>query len=120
VQGGERIEDRHLDGLLQPRAQIVGVALALDLGADPRQKLVGVDWAVDIVVDAHIEAPEQPGIVARLDDDHDRQMPCAVERADLRAQPQAVGVLEAQTDTRLNSPSGKRSSACKGSVSRST
>ena len=45
MQGGERIEDRHLDGLLQPRAQIVGVALALDLGADPRQKLVGVDWA---------------------------------------------------------------------------
>ena len=51
-----------------------------------------------IVVDPHVEAAQQAGVVARLDDDHDRQVPRAVERADLRAEPQAVGMLEAEAD----------------------
>ena len=96
VERRERVENGHFDRLLEPHAQIVGVALALDLGAHARQQLVGIDRADDIVVDAHIEAPEQLGVVAGLDDDHDRQMPRAVERANLRAQPQAVGIVEAQ------------------------
>ena len=98
MQRRERIENRHLDRLFQPRPQIVGVALALDLGPHPRHELVRIDRANDIVVDAHIEAPKQLGVVARLHHDHDRQVPGAVERAHLRAKPQAVGILQAEAD----------------------
>ena len=98
VERRQRVENGHFDRFFEPRPQIVGVTLALDLGAHPRHQLVGIDRAHDIVVDAHIEAPEQLGVVARLDDDHDRQMPRAVERAHLRAQSQAVGLLEAEAD----------------------
>ena len=83
VQRGERIEDRHFDGFLEPGAQMIGVALALHLRAHAREQLVGVHRADDIVVDPHVETPQQTRVVAWLDDHHDRQMPRAIERADL-------------------------------------
>jgi hypothetical protein len=98
VQRRERVEDRHLDRLFEPSAQMIGVALALYLRAHARQQLVRVDRAHDIVVDPHIETTQQAGVVARLDDDHDRQMPGAIERANLGAEPQAVGMFEAEAD----------------------
>jgi hypothetical protein len=68
VQRAERIEDRHLDGLLETRPQMVGKALALHLRPHPRQQLIGINGAHDIVVDPHIEAAQQARIVAQLDD----------------------------------------------------
>ena len=93
VQPGERVENRHLDAMFEPHAQMIDVALALDLGARPCQQLVGVDRAHDVVVDPHIEAPQQPRIVSRLDEDEHRQMARPVDGANLRAKPQTVRVL---------------------------
>ena len=85
VQPGERVENGHLDALLEPYPQMVEIALALELGAHPRQQLVRVDRAHHVVVDPHVQTLEQRRIVARLDDDQERQMACPVERANLRA-----------------------------------
>ena len=98
VQVGQRIEDRHLDRLLETRTKIVGVALPLDLSAHPGEQLVRIDRPHDIVIHPHVEAPEQTGIVARLNHDQDRQVPRPVERAHLRAQPQTVGMVEVEAD----------------------
>ena len=87
-----------LDAFLQAVAQVVGIALALDLRADARQQLVAVDGAHDVVVDAHVEAAQQARLVAGLDQHDDRQVARAVERARLRAQPQAVGPGQRQAD----------------------
>ena len=84
MQPGERVENCHLDALLEPHQQMVEIALALDLGAHPRQQLVRVDRAHHVVVDPHVQASEQGPIVTRLGDDQDRQVACPVERADLR------------------------------------
>jgi hypothetical protein len=98
VQRRQRIDNGHLDRLLEPHAQVIGIALAFELSADASQQLIGVDRADDIIVDAHIEPSEQPRVVAGLDDAHDRQVPRAVKRPNLRAKPQAVGVLKAEAD----------------------
>jgi len=84
VQPGERVENGHLDALLEP-TQMVEITLALELGTHPRQQLVRVDRAHHVVVDPHVQTLEQRRIVARLDDDQERQMACPVERANLRA-----------------------------------
>jgi hypothetical protein len=76
---GERIENRHLDALFEPQAQLIGIALPPHLGAHPRKHLVRVDRADDIVIDPHIEAPEQTAVVARLGDHQDGQMARPVE-----------------------------------------
>ena len=98
VQAGQSVGDGELDALLEAVAQEVGVALALDLGLDAREQLVALDRPDDVVVDAHVEAAQQARLVAGLDQNDDRQMPRAIERAHLRAQPQAVGVRQAQAD----------------------
>ena len=85
MQPGERVQGGHLDALFEPYPQMVNIALALELGAHPRQQLVWVDRAHHVVVDPHVQAPEQRRIVARLGNDQDRQMACPVERANLRA-----------------------------------
>ena len=74
------------------------MALALDLGAHARQHLVAVDRPHQVVVDAHVEAAQQARLVARLDQDDDRQMARALERAHLGAQPQAVRLRQAEAD----------------------
>ena len=94
MQPGERVENGHLDAVLEPHAQMIDITLALDLRARPCQQLIGVDRAHDIVVDPHIEAAQQPRIVSRLGEDKQRQMPCPVDGTDLRAQPQTVRKLE--------------------------
>ena len=58
MQRRERVENSHLDRLLEPHAQVIGIALAFELSADASQQLVGVDRADDIIVDAHIERSE--------------------------------------------------------------
>jgi hypothetical protein len=98
VQAGERIGDRELDALLEAGAQELAVPLALDLRPDPGQELVAVDRAHQIVVDAHIEAPQQTRFVAWFDQHDDRQVPCSLKGADLRTKPQPVGALQRQTD----------------------
>ena len=50
MQRRERVENSHLDRLLEPHAQMIGMALALDCGAHPRQQFVAVNRAHDIVV----------------------------------------------------------------------
>ena len=92
------IDDRGLDALFQPVAQVVGVALALDLRAHAGQQLVLIDRAHDVVVDAHVETAEKPRLVAGLDQHDDGQMPRTVGRSRLRAQPQAVGAREREAD----------------------
>jgi len=75
---------------------MVRIPLTLDLRAHARQELVRIDQAHDIVVHAHIEAAEQTPLLALPDDNHDGQMPRAVERSHLRAEPQAISVLQAE------------------------
>ena len=121
VQPGERVRDGQLDALLQTVAQIVGMALALDLGAHPGQQLVAIDGARQIVVHAHVERAQQARLVARLRHDDDRQMARALERAHLAAQPQAVGSREVQADDQqiVGAVAEPQQRAC-GSVSTST
>ena len=96
MQPGERVGDRHFERVLHIIAQLLGVAPAADLGAHPRQQFVLVDRAHQIVVDADLEATQQPRIAIGLGDRHDRHMPGAIQRARLTAQPQAVILLESE------------------------
>ena len=98
VETGEPVGDRHLDGHLHVVAQPIGEALAADLGAHPRQHLVPIDRPDEVVVHAKIETAKQTHVVVRVDDDEDRQLPGAVQRAEMRAQPQAVDLLEIEAD----------------------
>ena len=75
MQSGERIENGHLDAVLEPHAQMIDITLALDLRARPCQQLICIDRAHDIVVDPHIEAAQQPRVVSGLGEDKQRQMP---------------------------------------------
>ncbi len=98
MEPGERVGDRRLDRHLHVVAQLLGIALLLDLGAHPREQLVLVDRPDQIVVDADLEAAHQPRIVLGIGDREQRQVAGALERAQVAAQPQAVVVLEAERD----------------------
>ncbi len=96
VQAGERVGDRHFDRVLHIVAQVIGVAPAADLGARARQEFVLVDRAQQIVVDADLEAAQQPRIVVGIRDRQDRHLAGALQRARLAAQPQAIEILQPQ------------------------
>ena len=98
MQAGQRVRDRHLDRVLHIVAQMIGVAALADLGAGARQQFVAVDRTGEIVVDADLEAAQQPRIVVGIGDGEDRQLPRAFQRARLAAQPKPVEILQTERD----------------------
>ena len=98
VQARERVRHGELDALVQAVAQVVGMALALDLRAHAGEQLVAIDRAGQIVVHAHVESAQQARFLARLHDDDDGQVAGALQRAHLAAQAQAVGRCQVQAD----------------------
>ena len=96
VKACQGVGDRRFDTLLETRPQVIRVALPLDLGANARQQLMPVDRPHDVIVYAHVQAAHQARIVAGLDQHDDRQVAGAIERADLAAETQAVGIGQAE------------------------
>ena len=72
--------------------------LALDLRFDARQQFVSINRTHQIVVHTHIEAAQQPRLIAGLHQYDDGQVPRALEGAHLRAQSQSVGALQRQAN----------------------
>jgi len=75
MQTGQRVGDRHLDGILHVVAQMVGVAPLANLGAGASQQFVLVDRAQQIIIDADFETAEQPRVVFGIGDGEDRHVP---------------------------------------------
>ena len=98
MQAGQRVGDRHLDGILHVVAQMVGVAALANLGARARQQFVLVDRAQQVIVDADLEPAQQPRIVVGVRNGQNRHLPGPLQRPRLAAQPQAVEILEAERD----------------------
>ncbi len=98
VQAGELVGDRHFQAELDIVAQPVGITLLAQLGAHPRHQFVLVHRTGQIVVDAHFQRLGQLAAVAVADHHQDRHMAAFGQRAQLRAQAQAVETAHAQRD----------------------
>ena len=98
VEPGQRIRHRHLDGGPNARAQLVGIAIAADLRRYPGQQFLLVDRPDEVVVHPHVEGPEQPLVVVRIDDDEDRRLPGLLHRLQLRADAQRIEAFHVKVD----------------------
>ena len=88
VERRQRVENGHFDASLRADAQMVGIALAL-IWVRTRASSSLLDRADDIVVHAHVEAPQQLGSSPGSTMIMIGRWRVRVERANLRAQPQA-------------------------------
>ncbi len=98
VQAGELIGDRHLQAELDIVAQPVGIAFLAQLGAHARDQFVLVDRTRQIIVDAHLQRLGQLAPVAVGHHHQDRHIAPFGQRAQLRAQAQAIKAAQAEAD----------------------
>ena len=98
VEAGERVGDGHLHRGAHGEAQLLGIAVAADLGGDAGQQFLPVDRTDQVIVDAHVERPQQALVVIGIDKDQDRRLAGRFHRLELRADAQAVDALEVEVD----------------------
>jgi hypothetical protein len=79
--------------MVEVLAQIVGVALALDLGLDPGRQLLRVDRTRQDVVDADLQRLDQARTLVGIDHGQDRQVTGAFVRTQAGGEAQAVEAL---------------------------
>ena len=96
VQAGERIGDRHFQAELHVVAQLVAVSLLAQLGAHARKQLVAIHGTHQIVVHAHVERLDQLAALAFADQNQNRRVAHFRQRAQMRAEPQAVEAADAE------------------------
>ncbi len=107
VQPRELVGHRRFQALVQVVAQIVGVALALDLGPRPRRQLLRIDGARQDVVDPDVQGADAAIAVVRIDQRQDGQVAGALVRAQLGAEAQAVeAARHAVDDHQVHGPAG--------------
>ena len=98
VQARELIGDRQLQRVVEVGAQVVGIALAADLGAHARRQLAGIDRSGQDVVDADLEGLHGLLALVQVGDAQDRQAAGSLVRTQLGGEAQAVERLGVQVD----------------------
>ena len=90
VQAGQLVGDSQLQRVVEIVAQIVGVALAADLGAGAGRQLLRVDRLGQDVVDPDLQGLHQARPLVEIDNGQDRQVPRRLVRPELGGETQAV------------------------------
>ena len=73
---------------------MIGITAAANLRADTGEQLVFIDRSQQVIGDADLQTTKQSRIAVGIGDGKDRNVPRALQRADLAAQPQAVEIFQ--------------------------
>ena len=98
MQAGELVGHRQLQRIVEVRAQEIGVALALDLGAHPRGQLLRIDGPGQEVIDPDLQRLDHLGPVVRIDDDQHRHIARRLVRTQLGGKAKPVEVARIGVD----------------------